>query len=156
MNMPITSEILKKYPNTIFIETGSYMGDGIQSALDAGFKIIYSIELSNKWQSYCINRFKNNSKVNIILGESQKVMNNIIKNINNSITFWLDGHYSGPHTAMGEYESPLIQELHIIGEHSIKTHTILIDDLRCWHVADHGFDTEILKLECLKINKEYH
>ena len=32
--MPITNDVLKKYLNPVFIETGSGMGDGIRAALD--------------------------------------------------------------------------------------------------------------------------
>ena len=35
----------KPYPNRIFIETGSYEGDGIQAAIDSGnYDLIISIE----------------------------------------------------------------------------------------------------------------
>ena len=41
--MPSNTENFRKYPNEIFIETGSYMGDGVQQALDAGFKNVVTI-----------------------------------------------------------------------------------------------------------------
>ena len=70
-------------------------------------------------------------------------------------TFWLDGHWAGGGTARGKYESPLIQELEAIGRHHIKTHTILIDDIRCWNRDVQGFDREALSKACLQINLEY-
>jgi len=40
--MPITVEILKEIKNNnIFLETGSFLGDGIEKALKAGFKNTY-------------------------------------------------------------------------------------------------------------------
>jgi len=153
--MPANNEIFKKYMNPAFIETGSYLGDGIQSAIDAGFNKVYSIELSPLHFHNCVERFKYNLKVHLVLGESHKELEALLKNINTPVTFWLDGHYSGPHTAKGEVESPLLQELEIISRHHIKNHTILIDDLRCWSIENHGFNTAILKDKCLDINSNY-
>ena len=44
--MPASVELFKKYPNPVFIETGTCHGIGVQMALDAGFKYVFSIELS--------------------------------------------------------------------------------------------------------------
>lgn len=43
----------EKYPNPIWVETGSHHGDGIQQAIDAGFKELYSIELSHDLYLRC-------------------------------------------------------------------------------------------------------
>ena len=43
--MPINFN-LKKYKNSVFLETGTYQGDGIKKALEAGFEKIYSIEIN--------------------------------------------------------------------------------------------------------------
>lgn len=56
----------------------------------------------------------------------------MLDNINERITFWLDGYYSCCDTALGKYWSPLIQELEHIKNHSIKNHIILIDDMQYW------------------------
>lgn len=90
--MPASIEVFKKYLNDMFIETGSYLGDGIQQALNAGFQNIISIELSDKYYSISTNRFINNHNIKIIKGDSYKVLPDIIKDINTNITFWLDGH----------------------------------------------------------------
>lgn len=43
--MTIEIETLKKYNfNNVLIETGTAAGDGVQRAIDAGFKQIYSCE----------------------------------------------------------------------------------------------------------------
>lgn len=153
--MPATVELFKKYPNPIFIETGSWYGHGIQQAIDAGFNGIYSIELSQMHYKICLERFKNNANVHLILGDSHLVMDALLAKIDQPVTFWLDGHYSEGDTAMGKYESPLLQELEAIKRHKIKTHTIIIDDLRCWSKEIHGFDTDVLIKEMLGINKQY-
>jgi len=156
--MPSKKEIFKKYINNYFIETGSYLGDGIQQAIDAGFKKIISIELSDKYYNLCKNKFKNNLNVKIIHGDSFKILPTIISEINEPITFWLDGHYSCDDTALGEYWTPLIQELDEIKKHKIKNHTILIDDMRCWKEPNpvHGFCTLDIFNKLKEINNLYH
>jgi hypothetical protein len=155
-----TAEVFAKYPNTYFVETGSCLGDGIQSALDAGFKHIYSIELSEKFYDCCFNRFVLNSGlerwVELVLGDSGEVLPEVLNKINGSATFWLDGHYSGGSTAKGKSNTPLIKELDHIAAHHINNHTILIDDVRYFGTADFDFLTlgEVME-KILSINPLY-
>jgi len=153
--MPGSIELFKKYPNPIFIETGSCHGTGIQQALNAGFTEIYSIELSPVFYKECTDRFKGIHGVNLIFGDSHLVLDELLSKINEPVTFWLDGHYSGPDSVRGIYESPLIQELAIIRDHHIKDHTIIIDDLRCWSIKEQGFDTAMIIEKCMEINPQY-
>ena len=151
----MNKELFERYPNPIFIETGSLHGNGIYHALNAGFKTIYSIELSPILYQECVDRYKDDSRVHLILGDSHLVMDELLSKINEQITFWLDGHYSGGDSVMGKYELPLIQELEAIGRHHIKTHTLIIDDLRCWSIPVQGFDTDMIIAKCLEINPDY-
>lgn len=134
-----TSEVFRKYPNKYFIETGSYEGDGIQNALKAGFREIYSIELSPHYYERVSDRFKALKNVHIIYGDSSCILRQLLEQIDAPATFWLDGHYSSGDTAKGNGNTPLLQELAAIREHPIKTHTILIDDIRCFGTADFDF-----------------
>lgn len=124
--------IFKNYLNRYFIETGTYEGDAVQKALEAGFDYCYSIELSDKYFRIATERFKDNPKVKIIQGDSALMLWDVIKDINGRITFWLDGHYSKGDTALGKYCSPLIAEIEQIGRHYNNKHTIIIDDMRNW------------------------
>lgn len=155
--MPSKKENFEKYMNPVFIETGSYVGDGIQQAIDAGYQRVISIELSDKYHGICCNRFSSNDKVSIVLGDSFKVLPSIINNIEEKITFWLDGHHSCGDTALGEHWAPLMQELDAISKHKINTHTIMIDDMRCWlEVNDvHGFTTKDIMEKLISINADY-
>ncbi len=146
--MPLATNILKKYMNPVFLETGSHAGEGIQSAIDCGFNTIISIELSEKYYNFCVNRFKGNDKVKLVQGDVEIVLNDTIKDINESITFWLDAHYSGDDTALGLQGDPIYEELEIIKQHPIKTHTLLIDDIR-------GMNPDKLAIKILEINKDY-
>lgn len=156
-------QFLYKFKNTTFVETGSHVGDTIQLVLDCGFNKVISIELSDYFYNECKNRFKNNNKVNLIKGDSCKVLWSSIENENSRMTFWLDGHYSGlkenigrnlpGDTAYGDYEFPILQELDAIQKHHIKNNNILIDDIRCWKGIHISIDDVISKL--LNINKNY-
>jgi hypothetical protein len=146
--MSATKGLFKKYPNPIFIETGSMGGDGIQQALDEGFELIYSIELLPEWFGHCAKRYEKYSNVHIFLGDSTIILERLLRIIDKPVTFWLDAH-------VGAESTPLLSELEIIKQHNIKTHTILIDDLRDWKMKFHGFNTEILKQRLLEINPDY-
>lgn len=153
--MPSTKEIFQKYPNPIFIETGSQYGDGIQMALDAGFKTIYSIELGVDLYSHCIERFKGVSNVHLYKGDSSLVLPELLKDIKELATFWLDSHYCGIGTAIGNFNSPIMEELEAIKNHPIKNHIIMIDDLRGWYKDTYGFDTLDLMKKIKEINPNY-
>lgn len=151
-----SKEVFAKYPNAYFVETGSYYGAGIQKAIDAGFSRIYSIELAEPLYQYCKNRFAWNPGVHLVLGDSAKVMDKVLNEIDAPATFWLDGHYSWGETAKGDTNSPILKELEAIAKHPIKTHTILIDDIRCCGTNDFDFvERDEIIAAILRINPAY-
>jgi hypothetical protein len=153
----LKNNLFKKYLNKVFVETGSYMGDGVQFAIEAGFEKIYSIELSDKYFDICTKRFANNKNVIIVKGDSCEILLDVIKDIDVPITFWLDGHHSCGDTALGKYWTPLMQELDQIKKHFIKNHTILIDDMQCWLNFNpiHGFYKPDILNKLNDINDKY-
>lgn len=146
-----------KYPNPVFVETGSYRGDGIQSALDSGFEIIHSIEITDKYFRYCAERFDHliGSRVFLYRGDSAEMLYRVIRDINSPITFWLDGHWSGDDTGFGFDKYPLLLELDQIHRHHIKNHTILIDDVRLFDTQWNIGTIELIKHKILTINPQY-
>lgn len=129
---------IKKYQKMfnidIFVETGTYMGEMV-SAMKNKFKKIYSIELSyNLWQ-IAVKKFKYQKHIKILLGDSGKILKNIIPEITDRAIFWLDGHYSAGATVKGEKNSPIFEELMAILSFDIN-HIILIDDARCFNGRD--------------------
>jgi len=155
--MPSKVENFKKYLNGVFIETGSFVGDGIQQAINAGFPRIISIELSDKYYDISKSRFSNNPNIEIIRGDSFKMLPSILDKIDEQITFWLDGHHSCGDTALGEFWAPLMKELEVIKNHHINTHTIMIDDMRCWELPNetHGFYKDDIFNILNEINPNY-
>lgn len=149
-------EVFAKHPNAYFVETGSYYGEGIQRAIDAGFSCIYSIELAEPLYQYCKKRFASNPNVHLVLGDSAYVLSMVLEKIDAPATFWLDGHYSWGETARGETNSPILKELEAIANHPIKNHTILIDDIRCCGTDDFDFvERDQIIQAIMKINPAY-
>ncbi len=146
--MPITKGILVKHSNNaIFVETGTYRGCGISAALACGFKKIYSIEIDKNHFNRAAKKYKLRDNVELILGDSSECLGPLLENITEPVTFWLDAHTP---------DCPLIKELSIIKGHSVKTHSILIDDRRIFGrtcMADIKED-EVLK-ELKAINSNY-
>ena len=116
-------EIFKKYKNesSLFLETGSYIGDGIQAAIDAGFKEIISIEISEYYYQYCKNRFGQKDNLQIIHGDTRKLMNNILAQNSprhKKIFFWLDAHNSGGMTGGDDVAITLLEEVRVISNYA--------------------------------------
>lgn len=148
--MPTNKEVFSKYLNNIFIETGALVGDGIQHALDAGFNTVFSIELSIDLYNICASRFANCDNVHMIHGDSSIMIPALLRMVKEPVTFWLDAHGS---STTEKNESPLMRELDAISGHHIRTHTILIDDIRCFD--SFGLNIETVKSRILRINKDY-
>jgi len=162
--MPIYFD-LSKYKNDYFIETGSYNGEGIEKALQTEvFKYIYSIELDTLRYICCKERYSTYDNVTLIKGDSGKLLELVMKNINKPCTIFLDAHFCGDEAEYGSKWSPIVEELAIIKKHHIKNHTIIVDDYRCFDNTHFdkgrnipvGFPGKKKLLEMLKdINQDY-
>jgi hypothetical protein len=153
----LSKEVLSKYLNPYFLETGTANGDCVELALKVGFEKIFSIELDESLQNENIQKYQffiNEGKIDLITGDSLWEMSNIIPSLDKPTTFWLDAHQDfGP---KGTKRCPLYEELSAIKYSSIKTHTILIDDMRMlgqWW--GEGINVSELKNKILEINSDY-
>ena len=141
-------------PQQTYIETGTHLGGGIKWALNY-FEEVHSIEISERFYHPCVEKFKNNSKVHIHLGDSRIILSQILKQINKPCFIFLDAH--GDINDQGP--NPLYNELETIKNHSIKNHVIVIDDLRrigdpsdpCWS----KISRDEVKLQLQLINENY-
>lgn len=126
-----------KYNSEIFVETGTYLGDTVEY-LKNEFKHLISIELSKELASKAKNRFRSESHINIIQGDSGEKISEVLPKLQVPTLFWLDGHYSGEffvgeqliRTAKSNLNTPILNELGSILKHGIKKNVILIDDAR--------------------------
>jgi hypothetical protein len=70
--------------------------------------------------------------VELIQGDSGKVLSGLVERLNGPALFWLDGHYSGGETALGDLHSPVWAELKAIFGGMRHSFVVLIDDARCF------------------------
>jgi hypothetical protein len=122
-------EYQERYGYEILVETGTYLGDMVE-AQKKNFKKIISIELSAELSEKAKKRFRNDKHIQILNGDSGKILPGVLAGITNPAIFWLDGHYSEGITAKGEKESPIIEELNAILKYRNLNHILLIDDAR--------------------------
>ena len=147
-----------------FIETGSYEGDGIQIALDYGFKQVRSVEITEKYYELCRDRFSDEiecGKVKLYLGDSKEKMSEMTQDVEGKMCFWLDAHCSYGETGGSEDKNPVLYELNLIKNLKGNDHIIMIDDLRLFRRFDYMHDgweviTEQMLIDNIKtINKNY-
>lgn len=152
----IKQETILKYAkaNKInqFVETGTYLGVMINS-MKNNFEKLYSIELSKFLFTRAKKMFKNYPNVKMVLGDSGVKITDVLNELKQPAIFWLDGHYSGGVTAKADIETPILNELRKILNHSIEQHIIIIDDARLFNgTRDYPTIEEITKF-ALEIDK---
>lgn len=125
----------------IFIETGTFEGDGILTAFGFDFEKYYSIEIQKENYEKATNKWKHKQNVKLYLGATADRLQEILNEIDEPSFFWLDAHFHD--------SSPTYKELEMIKEHSIKNHTILIDDISIY------FDKNHIEKTLLGINPDY-
>jgi hypothetical protein len=134
----IKSTYLKRPDIKTFIETGTYKGDTIEY-IKNDFQNIFTIELSEKYANEAIERFKDNKEIKIIKGDSAIELSKKLNNLNEPCVFWLDGHYSYHDTALGNKETPILEEILPILKMK-QDHIIIIDDARLF-IGRHNYPT---------------
>lgn len=126
----------KQFSVSKFVETGTFLGDTVEY-FKSRFEYVYSIELSEELHRNAAERFKADTNVRIIHGDSGAILKTLIGELDSPGMFWLDGHYSSEfyvgetfiRTAKSDKVTPIIQELETLlaDKHP---HVILIDDAR--------------------------
>jgi hypothetical protein len=127
----VVEEYQKKYGCRILVETGTYRGDMIYAEKNH-FDQIFSIELDELLFKKAVQKFKKYPHITILQGDSGVVLREVVSKLDEPALFWLDAHYSGGITAMGDKECPIFEELRNIFA-SKYHHIILIDDARCFN-----------------------
>lgn len=130
-------EILNSVDDKVFIETGTCDGNSLRQIVKLGkYNKILSVEYLEKSRYHDLEQvrqsFSENSEVQIFKNNSVDFLHKTLPSITEPCTFWLDAHGEGTAPEQ-EYKGcgiPLRDELKIIKNSPIKTHTILIDDVR--------------------------
>jgi len=143
--------------HNIFIETGSFVGDSIELARQAGFKDIKSMDISLANVEHCCERFKGKKYITVVRGDSAKYLEIFFMDIREPAMIWLDAHSQlFDDEPPAENPFPLMKELEQIRMHPIKTHTILIDDiLILTHPEVTGWTKKDIEAKLLEINPDY-
>jgi hypothetical protein len=132
----------------VFVETGTFAG-GMIDAVKGCFERIVSIELDPGWHARALDRFKADRHVSLLHGDSGVRLQEVLATLKEPALFWLDAHYSGPITARGAVDSPILGELAAIARHPVAGHVVLIDDMRDFKGAD-GYPTVARLVEWIR------
>ena len=126
MSASLPVEVIKKYKGKteLFFETGTSKGDSTQTALEAGYDNIMTIELDPKTHFEAYRRFQGNDFVVCVLGDSVDILSKTVPLLEIPTLFFLDAHLD-----CGAECTPMVKELEIISKASVEV-TILIDDMR--------------------------
>lgn len=150
--MPLIQKDLLDTHARVFVETGTFHGKGVNNALQAGFSKIISIEIHEPLYRENCARFKSEilgERVFLYLGDSSKIIQDIVSEIEEPILFWFDAHDQTMNNAgVGEMKCPIIEELRgIIEARSLtmrRLDTLLIDDLRL--ISHSNWEIDLKKL----------
>lgn len=121
----------KEYGLDTFIETGTNQGETCWFLKD-DFQTLYTIELSGSLYREAVKRFQSYPNVVCVQGDSSRKLAQVLRKVKEPALIWLDGHYSGPGTARGPENTPVLAELAAIFATGVP-HVILVDDARCFY-----------------------
>ncbi len=124
-----------KYNFESFIETGTFYGQTTRFASKI-FKKVVSIEIYEPLFLLNKESFLKYLNVEILFGDSKHKLEDAIKTTNGSTLFWLDGHYSGDGTGIGEGVCPILKEIGTIKKYCDRSFIIIVDDRRLFNGKD--------------------
>jgi len=122
----VVLEYARTFGLSTLVETGTYYGEMIAAVVDH-FHKIYSIELDRELVKRAHQRFRNYSQVEILEGDSQMVVPELLQRLDERCLFWLDAGYCGWGKGIGN-PNRLGSEFSAILSNKITDHVILMDD----------------------------
>lgn len=146
--------LAQKHECDTFVETGTFYGQMVNFARNMFGKVI-SVEIFPQFYRENVAQFAHDPDTHILLGDSGTCLPEAISLSSGRILFWLDGHYSGTGTGIGEKVSPIIEELRLIAKASRKNDIIIIDDRRLFTGQDGYPDLDTTVAELMMINPKY-
>ena len=143
-------ETLRFHRLHVAIETGTFLGDTTAFLAERCDRVT-TIELDPGLAARARERFSHRVGVTVLEGDSGKLLEGVLADVEEPALFWLDGHFSGMHegvqTARGETDTPLRSELEtIVAWPHAPASTILIDDARMLGLPDYPTLDEIREM----------
>ncbi len=154
---------LRRYAETydlpVLFETGTFLGNGVKLALDAGFESIYSVEIVEQYYQANVELFADRPEVTIIEGTSAAALDSVLRSIEPNILFWLDAHFPGADGGLSGYNDchdeavkfPLETEIEAIHRHRRgRDDVIIIDDLNHYETGDFAGGQRLAQIDAPK------
>jgi hypothetical protein len=131
----VKQKILIKHSinSALWLETGTYIGTTTKFLSHIGKRVI-TLEPSHFYYSIAQKNLHRLKNITFVFGSSEEYFDDLCRDINEPVNFWLDGHYSGEKTYKGALECPIVTELRSI-EILISKKTklvVFIDDFSCF------------------------
>lgn len=121
-------EYAQLYGLRVLVETGTYYGEMV-AAMKNRFDAIYSVEFDAELARRAQKKFARWPHIHIRLGDSQQVVPELLRSLDQPALFWLDAGYYGWSGLQGDKQR-LTTELEAILSHRIPKHVVLMDDAR--------------------------
>lgn len=136
--------VLARYniPGSSWVETGTWLGDTTEFL--SGFAShVWTIEPGPALASTAKERFRAVGNVTVIEGLSEEHLDAVVTQLQGSVCFWLDGHFSAGDTFQGPSDTPIMDELAVIAGHlkRLQSVVVLVDDVRCFDPSDPRYAT---------------
>lgn len=113
-----------------FIETGTYRGTTTLRCA-RHFDKVYTIELDERLAEAATKRLAKYSNVRVIRGDAVQELRRLLEDRSLSdLLVFLDGHFSGGETALGDVPEPALEALDLLAEHRDRVRGIIVDDFR--------------------------
>lgn len=110
------------------VETGTYVGNMVEASRRY-FERVYTIELNSVLTDRAKKRFSSAANVQVLQGDSGRILADLVPTLQEPALFWPDAHYSAGITARGHVDTPILDELRMVLT-STFPHVCLIDDAR--------------------------
>ncbi|MDQ7025244.1 MAG: hypothetical protein Q9P44_06755 [Anaerolineae bacterium] len=117
----------------VFVESGTFYGQTFARIIESGlFERCYSVEIQQHLYENLQNQFPTTRQQQVFLGTSyEQFVQSIFPlcDADDTLFFWLDGHFSAGETGGAEFPCPIIDELQSIAQHCPTSKVVIaIDD----------------------------
>jgi len=129
-------EYARRFRISVLVETGTIEGEMARKCAGS-FRRIETIELDRGLAAAAARKLARHRHIRVIPGDSAESLATVLATLDRPALFWLDAHYSGDGTAMGETETPLLGEIDAIAASPARGHVVLIDDARLLGTGDY-------------------